>query len=352
MSVMEKIYAGPFGLKIEGPVTSYLNAELDHHGNEKKLPEETFGNFKVITDPEGMPTWIDVNKRFPENSLAILHFYRGDGTAIKGRRFYRDADGAFALIEPISETNIVYNVPYGAFDISFSGIYFVRLTAIEYSGPNGRDSRFLGRYYFQTNLYYKENLNILPLIEPLVALCMEVVRADNIVKPEEISMLRDFFSETFHLTEKEALAVRDMMKETSGESIDKLVEKCLFKLPRLYNINIFKLLTEVAKADGHIDDSEAELIRETALKLGVKELQIDDVLGSRQERQERTEDIYYRVLDLNRGCTEEEVKAAFRQKAAMYHPDKVTHMAVEFQELAHNKFTEIQQAYDAVMKDF
>jgi len=35
---------------------------------------------------------------------------------------------------------------------------------------------------------------------------------------------------------------------------------------------------------------------------------------------------------------------------AKYHPDKVTHLGKEFQELAHRKLVAIQRAYEILMK--
>jgi len=62
------------------------------------------------------------------------------------------------------------------------------------------------------------------------------------------------------------------------------------------------------------------------------------------EPREREEDPYT-VLGLEPGASREEVKAAYRRLVAQYHPDKVAHLGKEFQDLAHRRLIEIQQAY-------
>ena len=54
----------------------------------------------------------------------------------------------------------------------------------------------------------------------------------------------------------------------------------------------------------------------------------------------------YTLLEVSPHASPEEIKAAYRRAAARYHPDKVAHLGKEFQELAHQKFVAIQQAYE------
>lgn len=53
----------------------------------------------------------------------------------------------------------------------------------------------------------------------------------------------------------------------------------------------------------------------------------------------------YTILGIPRGATQSEIKKAYRELAAKYHPDKVNHLGDEFKELAHKKFVKIQKAY-------
>jgi DnaJ-domain-containing protein 1 len=54
----------------------------------------------------------------------------------------------------------------------------------------------------------------------------------------------------------------------------------------------------------------------------------------------------YEVLGIKPGASAEEIRTAYRRAVQIYHPDKVTHLGEEFQELAKQKFVEVQEAYN------
>jgi hypothetical protein len=54
----------------------------------------------------------------------------------------------------------------------------------------------------------------------------------------------------------------------------------------------------------------------------------------------------YEVLNLPPDADPQSIRAAYRQLAKQYHPDKVSHLGKEFQELAEQRFKEIKEAYE------
>lgn len=58
----------------------------------------------------------------------------------------------------------------------------------------------------------------------------------------------------------------------------------------------------------------------------------------------------HEILDVPPGASQEEIKAAFKQLANKYHPDKVAHLGDEFKVLAEEKFKEIQEAYQQLIR--
>lgn len=53
----------------------------------------------------------------------------------------------------------------------------------------------------------------------------------------------------------------------------------------------------------------------------------------------------YEVLKIARDASPEEIRAAYKDLAGKYHPDKVLHLGEEFQAIAEERFKEIQEAY-------
>jgi DnaJ like chaperone protein len=46
----------------------------------------------------------------------------------------------------------------------------------------------------------------------------------------------------------------------------------------------------------------------------------------------------------------DEIKAAYRTMAKQYHPDRVSHLGKEFADLANEKFSLINRAYNEIRK--
>jgi hypothetical protein len=57
----------------------------------------------------------------------------------------------------------------------------------------------------------------------------------------------------------------------------------------------------------------------------------------------------YEILNVAPNASPAEIKAAYRRLANQYHPDKVAHLGKEFQELAEQRFKEIQAAYQKLV---
>lgn len=56
----------------------------------------------------------------------------------------------------------------------------------------------------------------------------------------------------------------------------------------------------------------------------------------------------FEILGLDENSSNEEIKKAYRELVAKYHPDKVEHLGDEFKNFAHEKFVEIKNAYEEI----
>ena len=59
----------------------------------------------------------------------------------------------------------------------------------------------------------------------------------------------------------------------------------------------------------------------------------------------------YKILEVSHSATDGEIKKAYRKMASKYHPDKVTHLGGDLQDLAEEKFKAVNDAYQSIKKD-
>ena len=57
---------------------------------------------------------------------------------------------------------------------------------------------------------------------------------------------------------------------------------------------------------------------------------------------------YYKLLELNNGANDEEIKKAYKKMAIKYHPDKQTNKTEEEKKTYEEKFKEISEAYEVL----
>ena len=56
----------------------------------------------------------------------------------------------------------------------------------------------------------------------------------------------------------------------------------------------------------------------------------------------------YRILELDKNATIDQIKKSYRDLAKKHHPDKVQHLGEAYVKAAQNKFQKIQKAYQNI----
>jgi DnaJ like chaperone protein len=107
---------------------------------------------------------------------------------------------------------------------------------------------------------------------------------------------------------------------------------------------LFDCLREVANADAHVHPAEQALLDRIAQLLGL-------AAGRSRPTAPRPSNGMggdLEVLGVSSSASPDEIKTAYRELAKKYHPDRVSHLGEEFRALAHEKFLQVQQAYERI----
>ena len=103
----------------------------------------------------------------------------------------------------------------------------------------------------------------------------------------------------------------------------------------------------IAQADGQLSPSEVAKLREIAGYLRVGRNDFESIMAMFV----RSADNAYKILEIEKTATDEEVKKAYRTMAKKYHPDRVVTENEAIRKGAEEKFKEVQKAYETIQKE-
>lgn len=181
----------------------------------------------------------------------------------------------------------------------------------------------------------------------LIVLIAAVMKADNKVLKSELDYVKKFFVQQFGKdTAREAtIMLRDLLKQNIPlEDVCRQIEMNMDYPSRL---QLMHLLFNLSIADGIASPSELIVIEKIS---GYLNISSSDFLSIKNMFIPDT-DAAYKILEIESGATDEEVKKAYRQMAMKYHPDRVSHLGEDFKKIAEEKFRKVNDAYEKIKKE-
>lgn len=112
-------------------------------------------------------------------------------------------------------------------------------------------------------------------------------------------------------------------------------------------LQLLHFLFGIAKADGIVLDDEEKQIYTIAGYLGISSRDYNSIKAMFYSSRDNA----YKILEIDKTATDDEVKKAYRKMAKKYHPDKVAHLGKEHQIGAEEKFKQVQKAYEQLQKE-
>jgi DnaJ like chaperone protein len=181
----------------------------------------------------------------------------------------------------------------------------------------------------------------------LLVLCAAVMKADQKVMRSELEFVRDFFVRQFgenHARER-MLLFREILKQEIH--IGQVCEQIRQHVDPPSRLQLLHLLFGLAASDGHPGAAEINVISQISHLIGVNPRDFESLKAMFVQDY----DSAYKILEVERSATNDEVKKAYRRMAVKYHPDKVHHLGPEYQKDAQEKFKKINEAYEKVKKE-
>ena len=105
-------------------------------------------------------------------------------------------------------------------------------------------------------------------------------------------------------------------------------------------------LFNIAKSDGSVSKIEIEKLLEFTNYLKISKIDFESIKAMFF----KSSDSDYKILEVDKSCTNDEIKKAYRDLAKKHHPDKVQNLGEVYVNAAKEKFSKIQAAYENIKK--
>jgi len=181
----------------------------------------------------------------------------------------------------------------------------------------------------------------------LIVLIAAVMKADGKVVKSELDYVKDFFTRQFgrDSAAEAAVMLRDMLKKDIP--LADVCHQISRNMDYSSRLQLLHLLFGVSMADGSPNPSEITIIERISGNLGISS---GDFVSIKNMFVPETDSLY-KILEIERTSTNEEVKKAYRKMAMKYHPDKVSHLGEDYKKAADEKFKKVNEAYEKIKKE-
>ena len=182
----------------------------------------------------------------------------------------------------------------------------------------------------------------------LLSLCSIVIKADGTVTQSEMDYVRQYFVSTYG--KEKANAIFRTFNEINKKHEISAERICTYLNQRTryeVRLQLLHFLFGIAQADGTVSHQEIDKIREIAGYMRVAMRDFDSIKAMFV----KAADTAYKILEIEKAASDDDIKKAYRTMAKKYHPDRVNTEDEAIKKGAEEKFKEVQRAYETIQKE-
>jgi len=181
----------------------------------------------------------------------------------------------------------------------------------------------------------------------LLVLIAAVMKADGKVVKSELDYVKQYLVRQFgkDTAAEASIMLRDILKQ--DVPLQDVCRQIARNMDYSSRLQLMHLLFGVSIADSKVNQPEQSVIEKISQYTGISD---SDYISIRNMFIPET-DSAFKILEIDRSATNEEIKKAYRRMAMKYHPDKVSHLGDDFRKSADEKFRKVNEAYEKIKKE-
>jgi DnaJ like chaperone protein len=181
----------------------------------------------------------------------------------------------------------------------------------------------------------------------LLVLVAAVMKADGQVLKSELEFVRSYFTRNFGTASaNEAMIyLRDLLKQQIP--LNDVTRQIKQRLDYSSRLQLLHFLYGISMADGKIHPEEMRIIDQISANLGISQKDTQSIRSMFVEEVDSS----YKILEIDRKASVDEIKKAYRKMANKYHPDKVSYLGEDFKKVAKEKFQKVNEAYEKIKRE-
>lgn len=182
----------------------------------------------------------------------------------------------------------------------------------------------------------------------LLILASIVIKADGKQDQRELDYVRQQFVGMYG--KERANHAFKLFKEINKQKNISTSQVCLQirqMMQHASRLQLLHFLFGIAKADGFVTEEEEKQIHTISRYLGINSRDYESIKAMFYDSMDNA----YKILEIDKTATNDEIKKAYRNMAKKYHPDKVIHLGKEHQTGAEEKFRKVQASYEQLQKE-
>ena len=178
----------------------------------------------------------------------------------------------------------------------------------------------------------------------LLILSSIIIKADGRQDKRELDFVRDHFQKMYGTAR--ANQAFNLFKNINKQNIStrQVATQIRQMMDHASRLQLLHFLFGIAKADGLVTDDELRQIEIINGYLGINYRDFESIKAMFYNSSANA----YKILEIDKSVSDDEVKKAYRKMAKKYHPDRVTHLGEEHRDNAEEMFRKVQEAYEHI----